>query len=143
VLSRQHQDEDLVVELLADIRQIFDAFAADRLASADLCDALHGIEDHPWGEWRGLHDNRTPRPLSQPELSNLLRPFGIAPRPLWPPGPRSGLKSRRGYFRHQFESVWAAYVDLQESDEEATGRGGRASLLRLLNPSQGRNRGVN
>jgi hypothetical protein len=130
-LSQQHQDEDLVVELLADIRQVFDACATDRLASAGLCDALHAFEDRPWGEWRGLHDNLAPRALSPPQLSNLLRPFGIAPRPLWPAGPRAGQKSRRGYFRHQFESAWAAYVDLQEPDEEDAARAGRP-LLRLL-----------
>jgi hypothetical protein len=103
-LSRQHQDEDQVVELLADIRQVFEACGTDRLASAGLCDALHAIEDRPWGEWRGLHDNLAPRPLSQSQLSNLMRPFGITPRPLWPAGPRAGMKSRRGYFRHQFEA---------------------------------------
>ena len=131
-LSRQHLDEDLVVELLADIRQIFDVRAIDRLASAGLCDALHGIEDHSWAEWRGLRDNLAPRPLSQSALADLLRPFGIAPRPLWPAGPRGSAKSRRGYFRHQFESAWAAYIDLQEPDEEGATRGGRAPLLRLL-----------
>ena len=130
-LSRQHQDEDIVVELLADIRQIFDASGTDRLFSTDLCAELHGFEDRPWSEWRGLHDNLAPRPLSQSQLSNLLRPFGIAPRPLWPAGPRAGLKSRRGYFRDQFESAWTAYVDLQEPDEEDTTRASRP-LLRLL-----------
>ena len=130
-LSRQHQDDDLVVELLADIRLIFDACGTDRLASAGLCEALHAIEDHPWAEWRGLRDNQAPRPLSQSELSNLLRPFGIAPRTLWPAGPRNGLKSRRGYFRHQFESAWQAYVDLQEPDEKGAGRASRPRL-RLL-----------
>jgi hypothetical protein len=130
-LSRQHQDEDIVVELLADIRQIFDASGTDRLFSTDLCAELHGFEDRPWGEWRGLHDNLAPRPLSQSQLSNLLRPFGIAPRPLWPAGPRAGLKSRRGYLRHQFEAGWASYVDLEERDEEDTSRASRP-LLRLL-----------
>jgi hypothetical protein len=129
-LSQQHQDEDLVVELLADIRQVFDACGADRLASAGLCDALHAIEDHPWGEWRGLQDNHAPRPLSQSQLSNLLRPFGIVPRPFWPAGPRAGTKSRRGYFRHQFEGAWAAYVDLTD-EEDAPARAG-SPLLRLL-----------
>jgi hypothetical protein len=49
-LSRQHHDEDIPVELLADIRSIFDTGGADRLASASLCDALAAIEDRPWGE---------------------------------------------------------------------------------------------
>jgi hypothetical protein len=130
-LSAQHHDEDLAVELLADIRQVFDERATDRLASADLCDALQAIDDRPWSEWRGLHDNLMPRPLSQSQLSNLLRPFGIAPRPLWPAGPRAGLKSRRGYLRHQFEAAWGSYVDLEERDEEDTSRASRP-LLRLL-----------
>jgi hypothetical protein len=106
-MSREHQDEDIVVELLADIRQVFDAHVGDRVASVDICAALHDLDDRPWGEWRGLRDNRSPRPLSQSDISNLLRPFEIRPKPLWPIGPRVGAKSRRGFFRAQFESAIA------------------------------------
>jgi hypothetical protein len=84
--------------------------------------------DRPWAEWRGVHDNRPPRPLSQSDLSGMLRPLGITPRSLWPIGPRIGAKSRRGYFRSQFEAAWAAYVDLVDPEEN---EGGGSAPLRL------------
>jgi hypothetical protein len=87
-LSRQHHDEDLVVELLADIRSVF---AADRMLSKDLCTALHGLDDRAWIDWRGLGDNRPPRPITQAELADLLGRFGIKPRKLWPLGARADV----------------------------------------------------
>jgi hypothetical protein len=131
-MSRQHQDEDIVIELLGDIRQIFDARDADRSTSEGLCAALQELEARPWNEWRGVHENRPPRPLSQSNLSDLLRPFGIAPRSVWPIGPRSGAKSRKGYYRTQFESAWTAYVDLEDTDEDNSSQRAKAPTLRLV-----------
>jgi hypothetical protein len=132
-LSRQHQDEDLVVELLEDVRTVFNERHVDRIASGDLCAALRDLEDRPWSEWRGLQDNRPPRPLSQGDLSGMLRPFGISPKSVWPAAPRVGAKSRKGYMRTQFESAWAAYVDLQEPDEdEAQPSSSKKPPLRLV-----------
>ena len=107
-----------MVELLADIRSVFDARAIDRIFSADLCDALHEMEDRPWNEWRGPQDNRLPHPLSPNDLSDLLCPFGIKSQSIWPRPRPADAKSKRGYYRHQFETAWASYVDLQEPDEE-------------------------
>jgi hypothetical protein len=89
-LSANRPDEDPGVTLLADIRIVFQA--RDRIASAALVEALTGLDDGRWNEWRGPKDDRPPRKLTQGELSHLLRPFGIVPKTIWPgrrrPDPR-------------------------------------------------------
>jgi hypothetical protein len=108
----KHQDEDLAVLLLSDIRDIFDRHpTADRLASAvivaDLIDLPYGL----WSEWRGPHDNQMPRKLSQGELARMLSPFGIRPKTIWPPRRGTRDRSAKGYLRKQFEAAWASYCD--------------------------------
>ena len=78
-LSINRLDEDPGVILLTDIRSVFDALGVDRLTSAALVEALLALEDSLWHDWRGLHDDRPARKLSQSELARLLRPFNIRP----------------------------------------------------------------
>jgi Protein of unknown function (DUF3631) len=131
-LSLQHRDEDIAIELLADIREVFDTHRGDRMRSVDLCAALHDLDDRPWIEWRGVNDTRAPRPLSPSELSTLLRRFEIAPRRLWPIGPRAGQKIARGYFRADFDSIWASYLDLADPEENEGSTPAKAPPLRLV-----------
>jgi hypothetical protein len=65
------------------------------------------MDDAGWSEWRGIHDDKQPRRLSQGELARLLRLFHIHPRSIRPL-PRTG-RSAKGYHRHQFEAAWRAY----------------------------------
>jgi hypothetical protein len=108
-LSANRLDEDPGVVLLTDIRSVFLARGVDRITSAALVAALLGLDDGLWNEWRGRHDNRAPRKLTQAELSRLLRPFGIRPKTIWPLHRGSNARSSRGYMRSQFESAWASY----------------------------------
>ena len=95
--------------LLADIRAIFDALGLDRINSAALVEALLGLDDSLWNDWRGLRDDRPARKLNQGELARLLRPFDIRPRSVWSRGQRPTAGSRKGYYGEQFEQAWAAY----------------------------------
>jgi hypothetical protein len=111
-MSRGLQEEDLSVTLLANIRGIFSARGADRILSNDLVEALLAMDDAPWSEWRGIHDDQQPRDLSQGELARILSPFDIRPRSLWIAEHRAGMSSRKGgkgYYRRQFEAAWRAY----------------------------------
>ena len=110
-LSASHPDEDIRTKLLADIRTVFMARRADRLASAIIVAELNAMDDSPWSEWRGLDGRRLPRSLTPPELAALLRSFGIKPRTIWPARRQSGDKSSRGYLRVDFEGSWAAFCD--------------------------------
>ena len=108
--ARSHHDEDASVLLLADIRKVFDAHGADRIASATLVAKLVEMDDSMWSEWRGLRDDQQPRRLSQGELARLLAPFGIKPRSIWPlRRVEKGESSRKGYYRVQFEHAWSSY----------------------------------
>jgi hypothetical protein len=51
-LSKAHQDEDVGVTLLSDIRDVFDRWpTVDRLASTVLVADLHDLSDGLWSEW--------------------------------------------------------------------------------------------
>jgi hypothetical protein len=117
-LSSRYSDDDLKLILLADIKIIFDANAIDRIATGKLVGALIDLEGQPWSEYRGLEDDKVPRRLSAGVLANLLRPFGIRSRTVWPPSRTPESRSARGFYRRQFEQTWAAY--LQDHPHTAT-----------------------
>jgi hypothetical protein len=101
---QSHRDEDVGVTLLGDIRTAFDSHRIDRLVSKALTDALIAMDDAPWSEWRGIHDDQNRRRLSQGELAKALRPFGIRPRSI-----RLGTTTQKGYLRSMFEEAWSSY----------------------------------
>src|SRR5690606_13583832 len=45
-------DEGPAVQLLADLRALFEARGVDRLASAEIVETLATLEDRPWPEWK-------------------------------------------------------------------------------------------
>ena len=76
---------------------------------------LAGLEDGFWAEWRGKDDNGSPHKLTGPELAQLLRPFHIRSRTVWPQQRRPGNKSTRGYFRAQFQEAWVRYCPIADT----------------------------
>jgi hypothetical protein len=109
-MSRGLQEEDPVVTLLSHIRDVFDALRRDRIYSDELVQVLVGMDDAPWSEWRGIRDDQQPRQLTQAELARVLRRlFDIRPRSIWPPQRTPQSKSRKGYYRQQFEAAWRSY----------------------------------
>jgi hypothetical protein len=109
-LSQRYSDDDLRLILLSDIKAIFDTKAVDRITMAELVAELIALEGQPWAEYRGVQDDQTPRRLTTGILSNLLRPFGIRSKTIWPPGQRAGQTSAKGYCSTQFAEAWAAYL---------------------------------
>jgi Protein of unknown function (DUF3631) len=64
-----HEAKSVNVELLVDIRL---AFGDDEhMRSVDLVEALNTDQERPWATWN------KGKPISQKQLANLLRPFGI------------------------------------------------------------------
>ena len=111
--ARGFHDEDVAVVLLADIKAIFNRTGADRIFSEDLVAMLLEIEESGWADYRGMHDDRYPRKLNKEELARLLKLFRIRPRTVWPLKRQKGDRSRKGYYRQDFEAAWSAYVDDQ------------------------------
>jgi hypothetical protein len=96
------------VQLLTDVKALFDNdptkdLFGDKqpcLSSATIVDRLVADPEGPWAEfYRG-------RPLTQNRLAKLLGAYRITSQTVSPPG----QKDAKGYYRHQFEEVWAFYV---------------------------------
>ena len=87
--------------LLADLYAIFEADGMPTvLSSATIVERLRDMESRPWSEWkRG-------KPITARALSDLLKPFEIAPRQDRKAGGGTNL---RGYQRADFEGPWNAY----------------------------------
>lgn len=86
-------------ELLASIRDAFDSRKAERLATADLLEALAEDEEAPWAAW-----NRG-KPMTAHQLAKRLSEFGIKPTTQ-----RIGYKAAKGYKREQFTEAFKRYL---------------------------------
>nr|WP_026003973.1 DUF3631 domain-containing protein [Pseudomonas luteola] len=88
------------VELLADIKTIFDNKQASKLFSAHLLEALLVDDEAPWATW-----NRG-KPMSIRQLKTKLGEFGIKSKQV-----RIGYESgKMGYERNDFVEVWDRYL---------------------------------
>ena len=102
--------------LLQDIRDYFDQTGKDRAPSMHLVAHLNNLEGRPWHEYaRG-------NPMSQNQLANLLRPFGINSNTI-----RfddvvvgTGSTTAKGYMREWFESAWGRYLSQPDSLRSVT-----------------------
>jgi hypothetical protein len=104
-------DSEAIAELLlSDLRDYFDQTGTDRAPSMHLTEHLRGLEGRPWAEYhRG-------GPITQNQLANLLRPFGISsqtirvevPPPI-PPPYGTGAKGRQAHL-HDHQGLHARGV---------------------------------
>lgn len=117
------ESESIGPMLLADIKAVFDEKQTDRLASTDMCEALIAVEGRPWADWKG-------KPLSANQLARLLRPFGITTNTTI----RVGIKTAKGYHRHQFEEAWERYLPSEGVNERS--HGNSADEIRAFNTFQ-------
>jgi hypothetical protein len=132
-LCAKRPDEDAGVLLLNDIRTVFDTPVVDRITRDRLIEMLVALEDGFWAEWRGKDDDRPPHRLTGPELAQLLRPFHIRSKTVWPEQRRQGDKSARGYLRGQFEGAWARYCPRSDTPTQSS----KTIHLRESEPSHG------
>jgi putative DNA primase/helicase len=88
-------------QLLADIRQIFKNWNADRISSAELCEDLLKLELGPWKTY-----GRARKPITQIQIARLLGHFGIVPGSIWLP---DGKTTAKGYKLEQFKDVFDSY----------------------------------
>jgi putative DNA primase/helicase len=89
------------IELLAAIKGVFAEKGDHQITSLDLVQKLTTDPESRWHEWKGPG-----KPLTQKQLANLLKPFGIISETVHP----SGKPDAKGYKRKQFEDVWARYL---------------------------------
>jgi Protein of unknown function (DUF3631) len=111
VFASEHTDEDVKIELLADIRRAFGAFADDRIGTELLLQQLLMLDDGRWTEFRGEHGNQAPKPLSRHAMVTMISAFGVRSKSFWPPHRTAETKSLRGYTKAAFQQAWASYCD--------------------------------
>lgn len=92
------------LELLSDVRDIFNAFKEDALWTRTIVLSLCKMDEAPWSEMK----------LNGHVLGRMLREFDIRSGQVW----RENV-NRRGYERADFESTWALYLpDLKATDSD-------------------------
>jgi hypothetical protein len=98
--------ESLGVRLLRNVRGVFDDKSSDRLPTGKLLEALHVMEEAPWGSLRG-------EALDGRGLASLLKPYGVKPEKL-----REDDDTFRGYRRTSFEDAWVRYLSALPEEAE-------------------------
>lgn len=88
--------EDRSIDLLADVRRVFDEGGEDWLGAEALVERLVALPETPWAEWRPGD-----RPITSRGVARMLSEFEI----------ESDDKHRpRRYWRLDFEQVWSSYL---------------------------------
>jgi hypothetical protein len=100
-------EQDLNVELLHDIFEVFEDSRASFMVSEELAKKLAELDSRPWADWKNG------RPLSTRALADRLRPFGIAPT-------RNPTATKRGYYRDRFEDAWTRYPPSKATSRQNT-----------------------
>jgi hypothetical protein len=96
--QREARDPSLGVQLLRDVRSVFDRLEVDRITSTDLAAELIGIEGAPWADLRG-------NPIDAHGIAKRLRPYAVRPGAHW-----IGGGTHRGYLREDFYDAWSRYL---------------------------------
>ena len=92
--------ESMKVQLLDDIRTLFEANSWDRIKSRDLCFHLADMEERPWRDWHGG------TPITPNQLARALRPFEVTSRTL-----RFADDHRaKGYLKTDFTDIFSRYL---------------------------------
>jgi hypothetical protein len=89
-------EPSLGIRLLLDLKQVF--AEADEVASKQLLQRLHSLEESPWSDLKG-------KPLDERGLAYRLRQYGVKPRTI-----RVGSTTPRGYVKADLLDLWARYT---------------------------------
>ncbi len=101
-LSRGAGDEaeSIRVQLLGDIRAVFEKLNDDRIPSKELAERLHRMEDRRWPEY-----GRAGKPISVAQIARLLKPFAISPGTI-----RTDAGTPKGYKLNAFQEAFSRYL---------------------------------
>ena len=111
---RPDQDDQIGVELLADIKTVFDEEAEETLATATILTALCAMDERPWSAF-----GQQEKPPTGDKLARLLRPFGIVPGDI-----RFDSAVKKGYGRAAFDDSFARYLDAEPQQRNTANEDG-------------------
>jgi hypothetical protein len=106
VTASKRRPPSLGIQLLHDIRIVFEKAYADKLSTEGVLTGLTRILDSPWSKIR------KGEPIDPNYLAGKLRKYGIAPKPQ-----RMNTAVFKGYSKAQFEDAWKRYPLPVEDDE--------------------------
>lgn len=89
----------LGIQLLKDVRSVFEAIAVDKLPTKILLENLVAMDDAPWGDYRG-------RAMTERDLSRLLKQYDICSRT----HRFAEQVSAKGYAKVEFQDAWSRYL---------------------------------
>jgi putative DNA primase/helicase len=98
-LSSGEEDATEAIELLRDIKEVFDRHHVEALSSDTLAYDLREMQGHPWAEFKDGHA------ITQSGIASLLKPFKIRPRQV-----RIGTRRLQGYQLAQFKWAFKRYL---------------------------------
>lgn len=108
-LSEQRSDASSTkIQLLRDIRRVFNDSFESELQTALLIERLIKLED---GRWRTYYYKQD-KPLDANGLAHMLHDFEIHPKNI-----RFGIKVAKGYKREQFVDAWVRNLPRTEADD--------------------------
>ena len=93
-------DGSTAIQLLEDVRTIFQNHGAERLSSERLVQELAQMEDRPWPEWRAG------QPITKVQFARVLAPFGVQPKVLR----LAEAEISRGYRHADLKDAFARYL---------------------------------
>jgi hypothetical protein len=118
--AKDKTDGALGILLLVDIRKLFESEGKGlsssnkvALSSSEIVDKLKEDEEAPWCTFA------TGKPITQRQLANLLRPFGITSVTVYP-NPSDRSYHVKGYKRSQFEDAWQRYLSPEDEGPKGT-----------------------
>jgi hypothetical protein len=103
-LGAAREDDSRGVQLLADVRGVFDRRATNRLFTADLVRELAADDESQWHDWWDHREGALSRGAAR-ELAKLLEPYRVSSRNM-----RIGPTQAKGYERRDFEDAWSRYL---------------------------------
>jgi hypothetical protein len=86
-------------DLLADIKEVFDARGVNKIFKADLLEALTLDDEKSWGTYN------KGRPIEWVQVAKKLKGYGIKTKPI-----RIGSSTQRGFDLSQFEDAFERYL---------------------------------
>ena len=105
-ISGTDSDEDagLAIQLLSDIRDIFEEQDTDRFPTREIICCLAVMEERQWGAF-----GKKEKPITPNQLSRILRRFKIRSGSI-----RLGDNTPKGYYKKDFEDSWMRYLHKSE-----------------------------
>jgi putative DNA primase/helicase len=100
ISGSESDSQSIGVELLADIREIFEEKRVDRISTAGLIKALCEDEEKPWATYnRGL-------PIKPRQLAARLKGYGITSKTIR----INFMETPKGYEKKQFDEAFSRYI---------------------------------